>query len=213
MFIDRHDAGEKLGHSLLEYKGREDTVIVALPRGGLVIAEELAKMLDLPIDVICSRKIHPPGSPEYAIGAITDTGQKVLEDSVIERLAVPPDYLQQETEEQYRLARAQAERYRQGLPPRDLKGKIVLLVDDGLATGSTMHAAAKTCRDEEVEEIVAAVPVGAQLAAMLVHDEVDDMICMDAPQNFQAVGQFYESFQPVEDEEVIRIMKANRKED
>lgn len=207
LFRDRHDAGQKLAQSLEQYRGRKGVLVLGLARGGVVVAYEVAKALSLPLDVLCPRKVGAPGNPEYAIGAITETGEGIFHQDVIKALKIDPRYVKEAVEEERAEAQKRLEAYRKGRPPRELKGKTVLLVDDGLATGSTMQAAIRSVREEGVESIVAVVPVSPVETLRMIRDEVDEVVCLDTPEFFQAVGQFYEDFGQTSDEEVIDLLK------
>ncbi len=206
-FRDRVDAGKQLVSQLLHYQNHENAVVIGLPRGGVVNGYEVAVALGLPLDVVCPRKIGAPMNPEYALGAITETGERVFEEGILERLGVEEDYVQKTIEEEKKQAEHRLEVYRKGLPPRDLSGKIVIIVDDGLATGSTMRAAIKTVRADNAERIVMAIPVSPSDTLREIQQLVDEEICLDTPSDFYAVGQFYQSFGQTTDEEVIELMQ------
>lgn len=209
MFRDRIDAGEQLAEKLLHYKAQENAVVVGLPRGGVPVAYEICQHLNLPLDIVCPRKIGAPGNKEFAIGAITETGDGIFDADVIERLDIPQIYIDKEVEKQKKEALYRLETYRKGMPPRNFKGKTVIIVDDGLATGSTMKAAIKSIRSEGAEEIVVAVPVSPPDTLDEIEAIVDEVVCLGTPLYFQAVGQFYNDFSPTEDEEVIALMKLS----
>lgn len=207
VYVDRLDAGIQLGEAL---KGMEtqETVVVALPRGGVVVGYEVAKVLKVPLEIVCPRKIGAPGNPEYAIGAITETGTALLQEEVISNLSVTDSYLKKAMDKEQLEAIKRLQIFREGRPPRNLKGKRVILVDDGLATGFTMKAALATCREEGAAEVIVAVPVGPVDTCDEIRMLADKLICLQTPPQFYAIGQFYEEFLPTSDKEVILLMKA-----
>lgn len=206
VFRDRTDAGRQLAEHLLEYKDIPNGVVIGLPRGGVVLAVEVAKKLHLPLDIVCPRKIGAPMNPEYAIGAITETGEGIFNREAIDYLNVSDDYIKKTVEKEKEKAHKRLNLYRVGRLPRILKDKTAIIVDDGLATGSTMKAAIKSVRAEGAGKIIAAVPVSPSDTYAEILDMVDDIVCLSTPPFFQAVGQFYEEFSQTEDEDVIQIM-------
>lgn len=206
-FKDRKEAGGKLAAALARYSGATDAVVAALPRGGAVLGRVAADALALPLDLVVPRKLGAPGNPEYAIGALAEHGEavwnegerRIYDEGVLERLVA------QEREESLRRLRT----YRGALPPRDLSGKTVILVDDGVATGYTMRAAIRTARREGAARVVVAVPVAAPDAVELLKDEADEVIVLTAPEAFFAIGDFYDEFPQVSDEEVLRLMRPS----
>lgn len=207
VYVDRLDAGIQLGEAL---KGidTQEAVVVALPRGGVVVGYEVAKVLKVPLEIVCPRKIGAPGNPEYAIGAITETGTSLLQEEVISNLGVTDSYLKKTMAKEQEEAEKRLQIYRAERGPRNLKGKRVILVDDGLATGFTMKAALATCRQEGASEVIVAVPVGPSDTCDEIRMLADELICLQRPPQFYAIGQFYEEFLPTSDEEVILLMKA-----
>lgn len=208
MFINRIDAGEKLAAKLGFYRRRVNGVVVGLPRGGVPVAYRIAQKLHLPLDVVCPRKIGAPSNKEFAIGAITESGIGLFDRKTIEQLGISEDYIRQEVEKEKRIAEQRISIYRKGRPPRNFNQKCVLLVDDGLATGATMKAAIESIRLEQPEEIVVAVPVSPPDTLQEIAVLADQVVCLQAPAFFQAVGQFYQDFSPTEDDEVISLMRA-----
>src|ERR1700722_14963355 len=158
-FADRREAGKALAKALSKYRDAKETIVIALPRGGVVVGNEIALFLHLPLDIVVPRKIGAPFNLELAIGAITETGERVLSEDLIKRLEVSPEYLEKTIEEEKAKAKWRLDHYRSGRAPRQLEGKRVILVDDGLATGATMRAAIKTVFAEKAKEIIVAVPV------------------------------------------------------
>lgn len=208
MFRDRRHAGRMLARHLVSHAGRPDVVVLALPRGGVPVGFEVARMLGVPLDVFVVRKLGVPGYPELAMGAIASGGARVLSRELIARLAIPREALDavvaRETAE---LARRDA-LYRGERPPHALSGRTVILVDDGLATGSTMRAAVEAVRKLGARRIVAAVPVASPDAFARVEEEADECHCAAAPAGFAAVGEFYADFEPTSDAEVRTLLAA-----
>lgn len=206
IFQDRNEAGQLLAGLLKEYKNSKETLILGLPRGGVVVAAELAKKLNLPLDVVCPRKLGAPYQPELAIGAVTETGDGILNDDVIKAVGVTDEYLKAITAKQTQVAQQRAKLYRQGRPPLNLKGKTAILVDDGLATGATMKAAIVSVKALGATKIVVAVPVAPEETLAEISALVDDVRCIQTPEPFHAVGVFYADFDQTEDEEVITLL-------
>ena len=209
-FKDRNDAGKRLAQALDEYSGNKNTIVIALPRGGVVLGSEVAKALHLPLDIISPRKIGAPFNPELAIGAISETGEGIFSDQLIEEFQISPEYIKRAVEKEKKEAQRRLSYYRGELPPRDLKGKTVLLIDDGVATGSTMFAAIKTSKAEQAGKIVVGVPVAPRDTFARLQKEVDSAISLSTPSPFFAVGQFYEEFDQTTDEEVISLLKDHQ---
>jgi len=207
VFKDRVDAGQKLAQKLLHYKNHPDSIVIGLPRGGVVLSSEVAKKLELPMDIVCPRKLGAPSNPEYAIGAITETGEGIFNQEAFSYLQITDDYLNQIIEEEKQQAKKRLDIYRKGMGPRILKNKVVIIVDDGLATGSTMKAAIVSVRAEKAKKIVAAIPVSPIDTYKEIHAMVDEIVCLSTPPLFQAVGQFYINFGQTLDEDVIEIMQ------
>lgn len=211
IFTDRYQAGKELVSYLTKYQNLKDCIVIGLPRGGVVTAFEVAQGLHLPLEIVCPRKIGAPFNPELAIGAITETGEGIFDQSLISRLNVSEDYIQRTVEVEKKQAQRRLSVYRQNRPPRNLKEKIVILVDDGLATGSTMKAAIKTVQAEGAEKIIVAVPVSPPDTLEEIRSEVDEVVCIKAPPFFSAVGEFYENFNSTEDDEVIDLLNRSEK--
>lgn len=206
MFEDRTHAGRLLAQTLLAYKNDPDLVVIGLPRGGVVVAYEVAKALNAPLDIVCPRKIGAPNNPEYAVGAITESGTPYLDQHVVNALHIPAEYLQKEIEKQRNIASERMKMFRKNKPPRHLEGKNVIIVDDGLATGATMRAAIQTIKEEKAKKIIVAIPVGASDTCLVIESLVDDFVCILIPPFFQAVGQFYADFRQTEDPEVMQLL-------
>jgi putative phosphoribosyl transferase len=205
-FADRHEAGVELAAHLRKYRGRNDLVVLALPRGGVPVAFEVAEALNAPLDVFVVRKIGMPGHSEFAIGAIASGGVRVLSEDVVRSFNIPQSAIEDIT----RRERAELERrereYREGRPLIELRGRVVILVDDGLATGSTMRAAVQSVRAQDPARVVVAVPVGAPETCDLFADVADDVICARTPEPFSAVGLWYVDFSQTTDQEVRELL-------
>lgn len=208
-FSDRREAGRELA-SLLPVSLRPDDVIVlALPRGGVPVAYEIARALGATLDVFLVRKLGTPGHPELAMGAIASGGIRVLNDEVVQHLNIPPELIDAVAErEQSELERREAA-YRQGRPMPSLRNRTVILVDDGLATGSTMKAAVKAVKQELPARVIVAVPVGAPETCHALADIADEVICARMPEAFSAVGQWYRDFTQTTDDEVSELLSAH----
>jgi len=206
-FKNRQDAGQKLAQKLKGFKGQKSALLLALPRGGVVVAFEIAKELNLPLDLVVPRKIGAPFNEEYAIGAITESGEGIFDQEAIASLNVTKDYLDKEVATEKKEAQRRLKTYRQNQPPLNLKNKTVIIVDDGIATGLTMRAAIKSAKEKKAKKIIVAVPVTARDSLKTIEKEADKVICLDAPLFFGAVGAFYENFDQTEDQEVINLMQ------
>ena len=205
-FADRHEAGVELASRLAEYKGREDLVILGLPRGGVPVAFEVARVLEAPLDVFVVRKLGMPGDPEFAIGAIASGGVRILREDVIRAQQIPRAVIEAiAQQEMAELARRELD-YRQGRPLTPLRGRTVILVDDGLATGSSMRAAVEAVRLYDPVRVVVAVPVGAPTACEELAALTDDTICARMPESFSAVGRWYRDFSQTTDAEVRSLL-------
>jgi len=209
LFKNRVEAGQKLAKTLGKFKDTEDTIILALPRGGVVVGAEVARELNLPLDIVVPRKIGAPANPEFAIGAITETGVGIFEEMIIGAYGITESYLQNEIKKEKAEAERRLKLYRGTRSPLDLKNKTVILVDDGLATGLTMRAAVKSVKKYSAEKIVVAIPVTSPEAAELVKKEVDEIIYLEAPAFFGAVGSFYQEFGQTTDDEVVNLLKQS----
>jgi putative phosphoribosyl transferase len=205
-FVNRLDAGRQLAGQLTEYAGRRDVVVLALPRGGVPVAFEVALKLGAPLDVFLVRKLGVPGHPELAMGAIAAGGIKVLNEDLIRDLGVPPAVVQQVAlREQLELERRDRA-YRGDRPPSTLRDRTVILVDDGLATGATMQAAVEALGPQGPAQIVVAAPVGARSTCDRLRQIADRVICVATPEPFDAVGVWYRDFEQISDEEVVRLL-------
>ena len=211
MFTDRRDAGRRLARRLHGYASQQPAV-VALPRGGVPVAYEVARALDAPLDVIVARKVGAPGQPELGIGAVVDGDhpETVLDQQAIALLEVDRDYLRSEIERQLREIRRREVAYRGGRPPLGLAGRTVIAIDDGLATGSTMRAALRAIRGAGPRRVVLAVPVAPLDALAGLAREVDEVVCLATPADFDSVGRFYRDFAPTSDAEVVHLLADAR---
>jgi putative phosphoribosyl transferase len=209
MFEDRFEAGQVLAEKLAHYRGRRDVGVLALPRGGVPVAFEVAKFLRAPLEVFLVRKLGWPLQPELAMGAIAQGGVRILHDDVVEQLSIPEYVIERVADQEAReLARQQA-RYRPGRSPPEVAGRIVILVDDGLATGSTMRAAVEALRTRRPTRLVVAVPVGASQTCAEFRELVDEAVCAVEPDDFRAVGMWYRDFSPTSDETVIHLLEES----
>jgi predicted phosphoribosyltransferase len=211
VFRDRREAGRVLAGLLEKYRGRDDVLVLGLPRGGVPVAYEVAAALGAPLDVFLVRKLGVPGHEELAMGAIASGGAVVINDDVIRGLDIGPEVVEQvANREGLELLRREAA-YREGRPPPDLIGKVVILVDDGLATGSSMLAAVHALRQHGPAKIVVAVPAAPESTCRQLSSVVDDLVCATTPSPFIAVGQSYWDFTQTNDDEVRRLLREAAK--
>lgn len=209
-FADRREGGRRLAKALSHYRGRPDTIVLALPRGGVVTAAAIAEELDLPLDVLVVRKLGTPGHEELAMGAIGAGGVRVLNDEVIRTLQIPTSQIDAVTRrESFELARREL-RFRGGQPPLQLAGRTVIVVDDGLATGATMSAAIAVVHAQRAARIVLAVPVAPIETCERLRLVADELVYLETPEPFQAVGYWYVDFDQVQDDEVVRTLERAR---
>ena len=207
-FRDRKEAGILLAKYLEHYKGAPGTIILGLPRGGVVTGAEVARVLGLPLDVLVVRKLGTPGHEELAMGAIVRGGVRVLNEDVVRAMRIPLAQIESVAEREEREAARRERVFRSGRPPLELEGRTVILIDDGLATGSTMFAAVEAVRAKGAKRIVAAVPVAPPQTYERLAAKVDEIVCLSTPPDFYAVGQWYDSFTQVEDDEVVKLLEA-----
>lgn len=209
LFRDRTEAGRRLAAALSGFKGR-DVVVLGIPRGGVVVAEEVAKALGAPLDIVVTRKIEAPGEPEFALGAVTQEGEVIMDRQAAESLGATQEYL----DNQIRLKRAEVAertaRFRGEAPYPALEGRVVIVVDDGIATGSSVAAAVMSVKKRRPGEIVVAVPVAPKDAVETLTGDGNRVVCLETPGDFLAIGEFYGSFEQVEDDEVKRILERSR---
>jgi predicted phosphoribosyltransferase len=205
-FANRAEAGQLLAGKLLDYAGRDDVIVLGLPRGGVPVAFEVAQRLRVPLDIFIVRKLGVPGFEELAVGAIASGGVRVLNKDVARALPNAAEVIEAVTARETTELERREQSYRDGRPAPELGGKTVILVDDGLATGATMRAGVAALRQRDVAKIVVAAPVGAPETCRELQDEVDDIVCAMAPEYFQAVGQYYEDFSQTSDDEVSELL-------
>ena len=211
-FKDRAEAGRVLAGALGHLAGRDDVVVLALPRGGVPVAHEVARALGAPLDVFLARKLGVPGHRELAMGAVASGGVRVLHQAVIDALAIAPEVIEEvAAREGAELARRE-QAYRSGRPPLELAGRTVVVVDDGLATGATMRAAVTALRAQLAGRILVAVPVGPPETCQEMAREADEVVCVRTPRSFHAVGQWYDDFAQTTDDE-IRALLALEEDD
>ena len=205
-FPNRAEAGRLLAEKLEKYAGRDDVIVLGLPRGGVPVAYEVAKSLRVPLDVFIVRKLGVPGFEELAAGAIASGGVRVLNEDVLRALPNADEIIESVTAKETAELERREKSYRDDRPAPELRDRVVILVDDGLATGATMRAAVKALRQRGVAKIVVAVPVGPPDTCREFEDEADETICASTPEFFQAVGQYYEDFSQTSDEEVRDLL-------
>jgi len=209
LFRDRVDAGKKLGETLKKTM-KKDVVVLAIPRGGVVVAKEVADALGAPLDVIVTRKISPPGEPEYALGAVTQEGEVIMDRQAAESLGADRDYIEAEIAKKREEVRDRTKKFRGNRPFPSLEGKVVVIVDDGIATGSSVGAAVLSLKKLKPKEIVVAVPVAPADAVETLTDDGNRVVCLETPGPFFSIGEFYGDFEQVDDDEVRRILDGRR---
>jgi putative phosphoribosyl transferase len=203
---NRRDAGAELATHLDQFRGRSDVVILAIPRGGVPVGYEVARALDAPLDVFLVRKLGLPGHPELAMGAIASDGVRVLNDDVVSRYGISDTTIEDVARDEQAELERRERAYRNGRPRADLRRRVVVLVDDGLATGSTMKAAVAAVPAQGPSRIVVAVPVGSPETCREIAELADEIVCACAPDRFAAVGQWYLDFSQTSDEEVREFL-------
>ena len=211
LFRDRADAGRRLAARLVGYRD-EGPVVLSLPRGGRPVGLEISRALDAPLDVFIARKLGAPGQPELGIGAVAQGGALVLNERIVRALGIPEDYLEQAAAEELAEVERRLSLLRGERPEPEIRGRTAILVDDGLATGVTARAAIRALEERKPRRLVLAVPVCAPQTADLLHSEVDNLVCLEYPPDFVAVGLWYEDFEQVTDEEVIELLETARRE-
>jgi putative phosphoribosyl transferase len=209
IFQDRTDAGRQLAEKLLNYAGRDDVIVLALPRGGVPVAFEVAQRLGVPLDVFVVRKLGVPGHEELAMGAIASGGVRVLNEDVLYVLPDAQSIVEMVTAIEREELKRRERHYRGDRPAPEVHGRTVILVDDGLATGATMRAAAAALRQQGAAKIIVAVPVGAPSTCYEIRGVADDVFCLQTPGSFMGVGQYYEDFSQTTDEEVRELLAAS----
>jgi predicted phosphoribosyltransferase len=206
-FRDRTEAGRVLAEQLASYTGRDDVVVLALPRGGVPVAYEVAKALGAPLDVFVVRKLGVPGHPELAMGAVASGGELVLDDRLIQTLQIPTSEIERVARRELQELARREHAYRERREPPPLQGKTVILVDDGLATGATMRAAVRAVRRLGAAHIVVAVPTASATTCEELRGEADEVVCATTPEPFRAVGLWYEDFGQTSDDEVRTLLE------
>ncbi len=206
IFSNRTEAGRLLAEKLLKYAGRADVIVLGLPRGGVPVAFEVAQRLGTPFDVFIVRKLGVPGFEELAVGAIASGGVRVLNEDVMRAIPNVDEVIELVTAKETAELERREQSYRDGRPAPELRDRVVILVDDGLATGATMRAAVKALRQCGAARIVVAVPVGPPDTCREIEEEADETVCATTPEFFQAVGQYYEDFSQTSDEEVRELL-------
>jgi putative phosphoribosyl transferase len=205
-YVDRREAGRVLARMLHDYAGRKDVIVLALPRGGVPVAFEVAKAIGVPLDVFLVRKLGSPGHRELAMGAIASGGVRVLNEDVVKWLGITPDQIDAAAREEQRELERREAAYRGGRSRPSLTDRVVILVDDGLATGSTMRAAAQAVKQQKPARVIIAVPVGARETCQELNEIADEVVCARVPMPFSAVGQWYLNFDQTSDEEVRTLL-------
>jgi len=211
-FANRTEAGRLLAEKLVNYAGRADVIVLGLPRGGVPVAFEVAQRLGASLDVFIVRKLGVPGFEELAAGAIASGGVRVLNEDVMRAIPHADQAINAITARETAELERREQIYREGRPPPELRDRIVILVDDGLATGATMRAAVKALRERGAAKIVVAVPVGPPDTCHELEERADETICLSTPEFFQAVGQYYEDFSQTSDEDVRELLRQAAQE-
>ncbi len=209
MFQNRSEAGSRLSSRLLQYKGKHDVILLALPRGGVVTGYEIARALNVPLDVLIVRKLGFPGQPELAVGAVAETGTVVLNENIVTAGGVTGDFLTREIDRQKEEIARRVAIYRSGRGLPGLIGATVILVDDGVATGATIKTAILALKDKEVAKLVVALPVGPPETVRVLQQTVDEIVCLETPPAFTAVSRYYLDFTQVSDEEVVSLLRKS----
>jgi putative phosphoribosyl transferase len=208
-FRDREEAGRRLGKALLGMKG-SGVVVLGIPRGGVVVADEVAKALEAPLDIVVTRKIGAPGEEEYGLGAVTQEGEVIVDRRAAEAVGASQDYLDEVAERKREEVRQRMTSLRGDAPYPELEGKTVIIVDDGIATGNSVAAAIMSIKRRKPARIVVAVPVAPAEAEGFVAKAGAEMVCLETPWAFFAIGEFYRDFAQVDDDEVRRILERRR---
>lgn len=205
-FQDRFSAAKELSKKMKEYKNSNDTIILAIPRGGIATGYILAKELNIPLDIILTKKIGLQGNKEYAVGAVS-LKSYIVDDALMKSGMISKEYIEDEVNKIRELLKKRYKDYKGDKKPYDIKGKIVILTDDGIATGRTILAAIDLLKGEGAKKIVIAVPVGPPDTIKKLEKEVDQVVCILMPEQFLSIGRFYNDFKQVEDEEAIKMLQ------
>jgi predicted phosphoribosyltransferase len=206
-FRDRREAGRALAEHLMSYANRPDVLVLALPRGGVPVAFEVARALNAPLDIFLVRKLGVPGYEELAMGAIASGGVRVLNEDVISYLRIPAEVIDEVAAREEKELERRERAYRGTTAPLDVRGRTIILIDDGLATGSTMLAAVAALRQQQPARLVVAVPIAAEATCNAIRAQVDETVCAETPEPFFAVGLWYEDFSQTTDEEVRELLE------
>ncbi len=207
-FMDRYEAGMALGNRLLN-SADESTIVLGIPRGGVIVAREIARILSADLDIVLTRKMGAPDNPELAIGALSEDGQLFLDPGLSMRTGVDETYIEQEKAYQMSVIRQQAGRYRKVRPKIPLDGRTVVITDDGVASGSTLQASLWAVRKERPARLIVAVPVGSMDALMSLSDDADETIALKVPPVIHSIGRFYVRFDQTTDEEVVEALRTS----
>lgn len=212
IFSNREEAGKILGAKVKEKGYGKDSLVLGIPRGGVVVAKEVAKILKCELDIIIPRKLRSPFNPELAFGAISDDDSLVIDESLVSLLNISQEFIEQEKKTQLEEIKRRRKKYSMDKLLPDMKGKTVILVDDGIATGATMKAGVISVKKKKPEKIIVAIPVASPQSVEELKEITDEVICLYAPAYFAAVGQFYTEFSQTSDDEVIEILKKIKEE-
>ena len=205
MFKDRFDAGKQLAKKLMKYKGKKNTIIFGIPRGGIEIGFQISKILKLPLDAIITKKLGYPGNEEYAIGAVGLGKEYILSENMVEGSRISQDYIDEEVERLNESIKKRYKTYKKKKIPQ-IKNKTIIIVDDGIATGNTIKLSVLLLKKQKPKKIILAIPVAPKEAVKMLEEFVDELICLSTPINFFAIGQFYENFTQVSDKQVIEYL-------
>ncbi len=208
-FKNRTEAGKQLAEALKDIA--KDAVVLAVPRGGVVVGYEVARALGASLDVVITRKIGAPDNPELAIGAVAEDGTYLLDQSIVGMLSVPEGYVAEEVERQTAEIKRRLKKYRGDAAPIQIEGRDVLLVDDGVATGATLRAALRSFQNRGAKSVTVAIPVGPPDTVAQLRREADRVVCLSTPDPFYAIGEFYENFDQTSDEKVIELLNRCRR--
>lgn len=209
-FTGRVEAGQLLAQQLKKYRGQK-TAVLGIPRGGIIIAQQISDLLEADLDIVLSHKLGAPGNPELAIGAVCEDGKLFIDERISSYVGADDSYIEQEKARQLQQMTRRIELYREVLPKLPLKARIVIITDDGIATGATMQAALWAVRQENPKKIIAALPVGPEDTLKRLSKDTDQTICLQSPPFFSALSQFYLQFTQVEDQELLEILEAESK--
>ena len=212
LFQDRREAGKALAARLASFKGRPSLIVLGIPRGGVVVGHEIAQALGAPLDVYITRKIGAPHNPELAIGAVASDGTLLIDHQLVRRLGVSQDYVDEESERQRQEIGRRLAEYRGEVPSPELADKVVILADDGVATGATTLVTIQAIKSQQPTELILAVPVGPRDSIESLRQEVDQLVCLHEPEIFWAVGAFYNVFDQTTDDEVKALLERYREQ-